>query len=101
METNTTEPLVEREKTNEKKISYENYEGTPFTIVDYEGIIMINAGPYRCGNKTFETVEKAKKYIDKKPWELIVTVATVIYETTVNESYRDMVISNKKKDKEA
>lgn len=41
---------------------------------------MITFAGKKATEKTFKTVEEAKKYIRKKPWDLILTIVAAMYE---------------------
>lgn len=54
----------------------------PFNIVQHKGEILITIGNEVLGKK--ETIEDAVKYIESKPWDLILN-ATAIYTEYIKE----------------
>lgn len=65
------------------EIKAHEVKDTPFTIVEHtdeKGTkCHIAVGNQFVSNKKFETVEQAKKYIAKKPYELIFATCIVIF----------------------
>ena len=66
----------------EKKFELHAVEGTPFYIVEQEKFCVV-MGRYKVSNE-FETMEEAKKYIKKKPWDLLTKVIGIMIEN-INE----------------
>lgn len=62
-----------------KEIVYKRISDTPFTAIqkekDDEWIITI--GNQIATDKVFKSYEECKKYVNKKPWDLIGTLAAV------------------------
>lgn len=72
---------VDKEQSNGKPIVV-TINDAPFNIIEHNGDILITIGNdvlKRC-----ETVEEAVKYIEAKPWELILN-ASAIYIEYVNK----------------
>lgn len=53
-------------------------------VKDKEGKIRITVGKFVVSNKKFDTFEQAEKYVNSKPWELIINTSQVVnyYENT-------------------
>lgn len=50
---------------------YEILDNAPFVLVEGSDGWFIVMGEHIVSTKRFETKEEAKKYVDRKPWELI------------------------------
>lgn len=72
---NSSESWVERPLNNHSlsEIEREFIEETPFVLVrdKHKTNWFIAIGNTKVSLKEFETISEAKKYINKKPWELI------------------------------
>lgn len=51
-----------------------------FTLVTKQGKTMIAVADKIVSREMFENEEQAQRYIDSKPWELLVNVACVCYD---------------------
>lgn len=69
---------VKTTQKNEEINSVEKYE--IFNLVKQGNSIKIAIGNYLISNIQFESIEEAKMYIDRKPWELIVNTTCCIYD---------------------
>lgn len=67
-------------------------EETPFNIVKEDGKCKIIMGNYLVSTKEFKTIEEAKKYINKKPYELLMPAFGILAEKV----YEDMMSKMKK-----
>jgi hypothetical protein len=74
---------------NENVTKYVTLENSPFILVDIEGRWGIVFGNQLVHEQTFETVDDAKKFIDTKPWSLILS-ACWLYGNFINE-HRDQL----------
>lgn len=72
---NSSESWEKRQLSNHSssEILREYIEGTPFVLVKdkYHTNWFIAIGNTKVSLEEFETITEAKKYINKKPWELI------------------------------
>lgn len=57
-------------------------------VKEGEDEAMIIFAGKKATQKTFKTVEEAKRYIKKKPWDLILTIVAAMHET-VNEVMKE------------
>jgi len=77
---------IKKMKTKEKEVEntteqiYTNVDNTPFTIVKLEKKYVITIGNEVVTNKTFQTVEAAKKYIDKKEYNFMIVAFAICYD---------------------
>lgn len=77
--------LVQLQNSNENEINeksedvmvFETIEDTPFTAVYIKNDWVIVMGNEIASERRFEKIDELKEYIDSKPWELIVTSATI------------------------
>lgn len=60
---------------NQTKIN--TYKRGIFTIAEKDGKFHILVQNYIVSEKTFDKLEKAEKYINSKPWELIINVTSL------------------------
>ena len=79
--------IMEKSKkyTNEPKVKIEDQITTEiyqqiFTLVTKNGQTQIAISNYIVSKMTFDSIAKAKKYIDSKPWELIVNACCCLSE---------------------
>lgn len=68
---------IENAANSEKaETKYYEEEGlkTLFRVVGTDGIYGVYYGNQLASNRKFETVEEAEEFIERKPWELILTI---------------------------
>lgn len=94
----TTSTSSTESKTYAKSLLKENYseaneaevdqfewneiEGTPFRAVGREGAYTLVLGDMAVSGRSFETVGAAMRYVNEKPWELIL-IASKVYNDLV------------------
>ena len=61
-------------------IEYKEVKKTPFTLVKRKDEVLITIGGTVASEKKFKTWEEAKKYINKKDWELKAITAIILAE---------------------
>jgi len=78
------------QSTSENMLRYITIEDSPFTaiLLDNErwGLVM---GDQLVSDQTFKDVDEAKKFVDSKPWSLIMT-ASYIYVDYINRNINDL-----------
>lgn len=66
----------------EKTTKISEVEETPFSLLIEEDEnkknVKIVSGKYLCSVKTFPNETEAKKFINKKPWELIMNIFIIL-----------------------
>lgn len=62
---------------SEEVTKTENY-GEFFTLIEHEGKVKIATGRAIISKLTFDNMKDAKKYIDQKPWELIINLVCYV-----------------------
>ena len=68
---------------------YVEIDGTPFTGINIQNKWILVMGNDVASGKKFDTIEEARKYVESKPWELIVTAGSI---------FRDILNKNKRKE---
>lgn len=72
--------LKQQEKADKKRssgVKHKHVKGTPFTIVQTEGIVQITIGSDVVGND-YKSIKEAEEAINNKSWNLIILAAAVI-----------------------
>lgn len=54
------------------------YQHDIFTILEHEGVFMIAIGMSIVSREKFANLTEAKKYINRKPWELIINTTALV-----------------------
>lgn len=76
---------IKEDRANYSIVDYEHIDGTPFTAVrENEGNWMINVGDYIIEKTDFVHLEDLVKYIESKPWGLILN-ACYVYNLKINQ----------------
>lgn len=58
----------------------------PFSFGTKEnGKVIIKVGQYQVSNMEFDTTEEAEKYLEQKPWEIILTITGMMVEGTIKK----------------
>lgn len=84
-----------KQSTSTELFKVEEVKDTPFSLIsDNKGVKVIMKNQI-VTDKVFETTAEAKKWIAKKPWELIL-IAGFIYNETVTE-YKKTIKDNENK----
>ena len=78
-------PTIKNVKTT--KINVEQHEC--FTIVLHEGKYIITIGNNVVSREKFNTITKAKQYINSKPYDLLINTACLIAHQTINEQIKN------------
>lgn len=89
--------LKEESQDNSKYFEVHEVNDTPFTIIETDKGCVIVVGNQQVCLTIFEDVAKAKKYINKKPWELIL-VTTSIHMEAVLKTKKLLENGKEKKD---
>lgn len=96
---NKSSQQLKKSEYSERKLSNKSYskvedhsvEGTMFIIkewtIDKKKKFLISLGGKNASKQEFETKQEAIKYINKKPWELIqsMAIACAVYQTNNNK----------------
>lgn len=77
------------EKKNEELLKITEVDNTPFTLIETNGRVNIVMKNQIVEENTFDSVEDAKKYIESKPWKLIL-IAAHLYGVIVNNELEKM-----------
>jgi hypothetical protein len=84
----------EQSTSNESILSYVTIENSPFTAIKLQngrwGLVM---GDQLVSDQTFEDVDEASKFVESKPWSLIMT-ASYIYVDYINKNINDLKQEN-------
>lgn len=67
---------------NEEKTSFETAQHDVFTLIKVNDKVKIALGNTQITPEEFETIEDAKKFIDSKPYQLIINASCFVYEMT-------------------
>ena len=82
------------QSTSENMLRYVTIEGSPFTAIQLEngrwGLVM---GDQLVSDQTFEDVDEASKFVESKPWSLIMT-ASFIYVDYINKNINNLKQEN-------
>lgn len=70
----------EKELENTTEQIYTKVENTPFTILKLNENYVITIGNEVVTNKTFESVDAAKKYINKKEYNFMMVAFAICYD---------------------
>jgi len=75
---------------NENMLRYVTIEGSPFTAIQLQNdrwaIVM---GDQLVSDQTFKDVDEASKFVESKPWSLILT-ASFIYADYINKNINNL-----------
>lgn len=84
-----TKPLSKAvEKENMPKIQKSNVDEI-FTLVENKDGVKIAIGNYQISKKTFKDFKHADSYLEKKPYEILINVASLIAAQSI-ESYENI-----------
>ena len=87
----------EQSTSNENMLKYVTIEGSPFTAIQLQNerwaLVM---GDQLVSDQTFENVDEATKFVESKPWSLIMT-ASYIYVDYINKNINDLKQDNNDK----
>jgi len=72
--------IKEKEVENTTEQIYTNVKNSPFTIVKMEEKYVITIGNEVVSDKTFNTVDAAKKYINKKDYNFMIVAFAICYD---------------------
>lgn len=79
---------------NENMLKYVTIEGSPFTAIQLQNerwaLVM---GDQLVSDQTFENVDEATKFVESKPWSLIMT-ASYIYTDFINKNINNLKQEN-------
>lgn len=73
------EKNIKATQINEESTNLEAVKNTPFTLVIKENNVQIVCGEYLVTRKVFKNKEEAIKYVNCKPWELIINAACIAF----------------------
>lgn len=76
------------EEKNTQLVEREFVKNTPFTIIKFNDSYRIAIGTNIIDEKEFQTKGDCMKYIESKPWGLILTAALCINENYLKQTYQ-------------
>lgn len=74
----------------------ERITGVSFVLDREEGKWMVTVGTRVISEKKFETLRKARRYVKKKPWEIVVTLCAAV---SIMATTAERIFTNNEDDK--
>lgn len=87
-ETQTNPFSGKTEEKNTQLVEREFVKNTPFTIIKFEDNYRIAIGTNIIDDNVFKTKNECMDYIERKPWNLILTAAMLINESYLKQTYQ-------------
>lgn len=64
----------------EQKEGVKTHQHDIFTIIEWKGVYRIALANKIISSKTFEKLNEARMYINRKPWELLINASVAVYD---------------------